>query len=124
MTRQEMLQVAKTIKSQIHPTVLMSAAARKFGAYTGGQNMYGLHFKISNTSKIKYGIVTIVLNHSDLYNIKIYNKIGRELYSINDIYFDDLNTVLENAWEKKEVLKTWNPKIPTIQFSIEKEFNA
>ena len=32
MTNNEMMTVAETIRSQIHPTVLMCAAARNYGA--------------------------------------------------------------------------------------------
>lgn len=117
MANQDVLNVAKTIKSQIHPTVLMCAAARKFAAYEDEKGLYGLQFTISNTSAVKYGTVRITLNGSDLYDITLKNKNGKLLNTLNDIYCDQLNDVLENMWEKKETLKTWDSQIPTIKFT-------
>tara|TARA_R110000851_G_scaffold112002_1_gene235941 strand:+ start:126 stop:494 length:369 start_codon:yes stop_codon:yes gene_type:complete len=117
MTNQELLNVAKTIKSQIHPTVLMCAAARNYGAYEDKKGLYGLQFTISNTSAVKYGTVRITLNGSDLYDITIKNKNGKLLNTKNDIFFDQLNDVLEGMWEKKETLKTWDAQIPTFKFT-------
>jgi len=117
MTNEDVLNVAKTIKSQIHPTVLMCAAARNYGAYEDEKGLYGLQFTISNTSAVKYGTVRITLNGSDLYNITIKNKNGKLLNTKSDIYCDQLNDVLESMWEKKELLKKYNPQIPTIQFT-------
>ena len=117
MTNDDVLNVAKTIKSQIHPTVLMCAAARNYAAYEDKDGLFGLQFTISNTSTVKYGTVRITLNGSDLYNITIKNKNGKLLNTKSDIYFDQLNDVLESMWEKKETLKKWDPQIPTIQFT-------
>jgi len=115
MNNQQLLNLAKTIKSQIHPTILMCAAARNFGAYEDKKGLYGLQFKISNTSKIKFGIVRITLNGSDLYDIEIKNNRGRIIETKNDIYNDQLNDVLESMWEKKETLNKWDSRIPTIK---------
>ena len=117
MANEDVLNVAKTIKSQIHPTVLMCAAARNYAAYEDKDGLYGLQFTISNTSAVKYGTVRITLNGSDLYNITIKDKNGKLLNSKSDIYFDQLNDVLESMWEKEELLKKYNPQIPTIQFT-------
>ena len=117
MTNEDVLNVANTIRSQIHPTVLICAAARNYGAYEDEKGLYGLQFTISNTSAVKYGTVRITLNGSDLYNITIKNKNGKLLNTKNDVYFDQLNNVLESLWEKEELLKKYNPKIPTIQFT-------
>lgn len=114
---QDILNVANTIRSQIHPTVLMCAAARNYGAYEDEKGLYGLQFNISNTSAVKYGTVRITLNGLDLYDITLKNKNGRLLNTKNNIYCDQLNEVLESMWEKKELLKQYNPKIPTIQFT-------
>ena len=117
MSNQDLLNVANTIRSQIHPTVLMCAAARNYGAYEDEKGLYGLQFTISNTSAVKYGTVRITLSASDLYNITIKNKNGKLLNTKSDIYCDQLNDVLESMWEKKELLKKYNPEIPTIQFT-------
>jgi len=115
MNNQELLNVAKTIKSQIHSTILMCAAARNYAAYEDKDNLYGLQFTISNTSAVKYGTVRITLNGSDTYDITIKNKNGKLLNSLNDVYCDQLNDVLEGMWEKKEILEKWDNKIPTIK---------
>ena len=71
----------------------------------------------ADTSAVKYGTVRITLNGSDLYDITIKNKNGKLLNTKSDIFFDQLNDVLENMWEKKETLKTWDAQIPTIKFT-------
>jgi hypothetical protein len=118
MTNQEMLQVGNTIKSQIHPTVLMCAAARNFGVYEDSKGLFGLQFNISNTSKIKYGTVRITLNGSDLYNIEITNRTKKTIVACEDVYCDQLNETLEGMWENKETIKKWDPRIPTLQLSV------
>jgi len=110
MTNNEMMQVAETIRSQIHPTVLMCAAARNYGAYENEIGMYGIQFKISNTSKYKFATVRITLNGHDLYNIEIKNIRGRIVDSKTDIYCDQLSSILESMWEKKEILNRWTKK--------------
>ena len=117
MKNQDILNVANTIRSQIHPTVLMCAAARNYGAYENEKGLYGLQFTISNTSAVKYGTVRITLNGLDLYDITIKNKNGKLLNTKSDIYFDQLNEVLESMWEKQELLKKYDPQIPTIKFT-------
>ena len=118
MTNQEMLQVGNTIKSQIHPTVLMCAAARNFGVYENKEGLFGLQFNISNTSKIKYGTVRITLNGSDLYDIEITSRTKKVIVSCNDVYCDQLNEVLEGMWENKETIEKWDPRIPTFQLTV------
>jgi hypothetical protein len=111
----QLMNVAKTIRSQIHPTILMCAAARNFAAYEDQSGLYGLQFTISNTSKIKYGVVRITLNGSDLYDIEIKNRNKKVIASKKDIYCDQLNEILELLWEKKETLNKWSNQIPTLQ---------
>ena len=115
MSNDQLLSVAETIRSQIHPTILMCAAARNFGAYEDEKNLYGLQFTISRCSKIKFGVVRITLNGLDLYDIEIKNSRGRIIESKTDIYNDQLNEVLESMWEKKETLNKWDSSIPTIK---------
>jgi len=103
-------QIATTIRLQIHPTDLKCSASRNFGAYENEIGMYGLQFKISNTSKYKFATVRITLNGHDLYNIEIKNIRGRIVDSKTDIYCDQLSSILESMWEKKELLKRWNKK--------------
>tara|TARA_R110000744_G_scaffold223769_1_gene342488 strand:- start:44 stop:376 length:333 start_codon:yes stop_codon:yes gene_type:complete len=110
MTNTELMQVAETIKSQIHPEVLMCSASRNFGAYENEKGLFGIQFKISNTSKYKFAIIRITLNGCDLYDIEIKNIRGRIVDSKTDIYCDQLSEILENMWEKKETLKNWNKK--------------
>jgi len=86
MTNKEMMQVANTIRSQIHFEVIMCAAARNFGAFENEDGLYGIGFKISNTSKYKFATVRITLNGCDLYDIEIKNIRGRIVESKKDIY--------------------------------------
>ena len=67
MSNQELLNLAKTIKSQIHSTILMCAAARNYAAYEDKDNLYGLQFTISNTSAVKYG--TVISSNSSISNL-------------------------------------------------------
>ena len=115
MNNDQLLSVAETIRSQIHPTILMCAAARNFGAYEDEKNLYGLQFTISRCSKIKFGVVRITLNGLDLYDIEIKNSRGRIIESKKGIYNDQLNEVLESMWEKRETLNKWDSSIPTIK---------
>ena len=117
ITNQEMLNLANTIRSQIHSTILMCAASRNFAAFENAKGLYGLQFNISNTSKYKYATVRIVLNGCDLYDIEIKNIRGRIVDTKKDIYNDQLNEVLESMWEKKETLKRWDDKIPTFKIT-------
>ena len=110
LTNNEMMTIAETIRSQIHPTVLMCAAARNYGAYENEEGLYGIQFKISNTSKYKFAIIRITLNGADLYDIEIKNIRGRIVDNKTDIYCDQLSSILEGMWEKKETLKNWNKK--------------
>ena len=110
MKNTKLMQVAETIKSQIHPTILMCAGARSFHATENKDGLFGISFIISNTSKIKYATVKIFLNGADLYDIKIINKRGRNLEVKTDIYCDQLSSILESMWEEKETLKNWNKK--------------
>jgi len=114
MKNTELMQVAETIKSQIHPTILMCAGARSFHATENKDGLFGISFIISNTSKIKYATVKIFLNGADLYDIKIINKRGRNLEVKTDIYCDQLSSILESMWEEKETLKNWNKKMEGI----------
>ena len=110
MKNTELLQIAETIRSQIHPTILMCSASRNFGAIEDKNGLYGIQFKISNTSKYKFATVRIVLNGCDLYDIEIKNIRGRIVDSKTDIYCDQLSNILESMWEKKEILKKWESK--------------
>ena len=108
MTNKEMMQVANTIRSQIHFEVIMCAAARNFAAFENKDGLYGIQFKISNTSKYKFATVRITLNGCDLYDIEIKNIRGRIVESKKDIYCDQLSSVLEGMWEKKEIVNKCN----------------
>ena len=117
LTNTEMLNLAKTIRSQINPTIFMCSAARNFGAIENEKGLCGLQFNISNTSKYKYATVRIILNGCDLYDIEIKNKRGRIVDTKKDIYNDQLTEILESMWEKKETLKKWDSEIPTFKIT-------
>ena len=110
MTNKEMMQVANTIRTQIHFEVIMCAAARNFAAFENKEGLYGIQFNISNTSKFKFATVRITLNGCDLYDIEIKNIRGRIVESKKDIYCDQLSSILEGMWEKKEITNKWTPK--------------
>ena len=110
INNEQLLSIAKTIRSQIHPTILMCSASRNFGAIENEKGLYGLQFNISNTSKYKFATVRITLNGHDLYNIEIKNIRGRIVDNKTDIYCDQLSSILESMWEKKEILNKWTKK--------------
>ena len=117
INNEQLLSIANTIKSQIHPTILMCSASRNFGAIENEKGLYGLQFNISNTSKYKFATVRILLNGSDLYDIEIKNVRGRIVDTKKDIYNDQLNEILEAMWEKKETLKRWDNEIPSFKIT-------
>jgi hypothetical protein len=117
INNEQLLNIANTIRSQIHPTILMCSASRNFGAIENEKGLYGLQFNISNTSKYKFATVRILLNGSDLYDIEIKNVRGRIVDTKKDIYNDQLNEILEAMWEKKETLKRWDNEIPSFKIT-------
>ena len=117
INNEQLLSIAKTIRSQIHPTILMCSASRNFGAVENEKGLYGLQFNISNTSKYKFATIRIILNGSDLYDIEIKNVRGRIVDTKKDIYNDQLNEILEAMWEKKETLKRWDNEIPSFKIT-------
>jgi hypothetical protein len=117
INNEQLLSIAKTIRSQIHPTILMCSASRNFGAIENEKGLYGLQFNISNTSKYKFATVRIILNGSDLYDIEIKNVRGRIVDTKKDIYNDQLSEILEAMWEKKETLKRWDNEIPNFKIT-------
>ena len=117
INNEQLLNLAKTIRSQIHPTILMCSASRNFGAIENEKGLYGLQFNISNTSKYKFATVRIFLNGSDLYDIEIKNVRGRIVDTKKDIYNDQLSEILESMWEKKETLKRWDNEIPSFKIT-------
>ncbi len=107
----EEIQIAKTIKSQIHPFVLMSIGANRWGTLPQTkENAGGFGFRFQNTSKIKKGQIKIYLAYNDTYTV-IMDAIDRENQKIHqevkDVYCDQLNTTLDNLAETKEQLKGW-----------------
>ena len=117
INNEQLLSIANTIKSQIHPTILMCSASRNFGAIENEKGLYGLQFNISNTSKYKFATIRILLNGSDLYDIEIKNVRGRIVDTKKDIYNDQLSEILEAMWEKKETLKRWDNEIPSFKIT-------
>ena len=97
------LEIANTIKNQIHPLVLDCAGAHDFRAHNRC-----LFFKIQNTTLYKKALVLIELSLSDDYNIKLMNPdTYEELKKVKGIYAPELSRVLETLWETPEQLKTW-----------------
>ena len=72
MTNKDMMQVAETIRSQIHPTVLKCSASRNFGAYESKEGLYGIQFKKScEINQTKQGDLTCFFVN-DYHNHKHY----------------------------------------------------
>ncbi len=97
------LEVANTIKSQISQHQLMCYAAREFAAVGGKDYLHGLRFTVSGTSVLKNrkGIIQILLNGSDLYDITLFRK-NKPNEVKKDIYAEDLNVTLDMLLETKE----------------------
>ena len=95
------LEIANTIRSQIHPTVLMCSGASKFMAIDSG-----LQFNIRNTSKYRSATIVVKLMPNDTYNLYLYSR-KKLVHCLVDVYCDELSYHLEGMWEKKEVLKQW-----------------
>ena len=95
------LEIANTIRSQIHPTVLMCSGASKFMAIDSG-----LQFNIRNTSKYRSATIVVKLMPDDTYNLYLYSR-KKLVHCLVGIYCDDLSYQLETMWEVKEVLKQW-----------------
>ena len=95
------LEIANTIRSQIHPSVLMCSGASKFMAIDSG-----LQFNIRNTSKYRSATIVVKLMPDDTYNLYLYSR-KKLVHCLVGIYCDDLSYQLETMWEVKEVLKQW-----------------
>ncbi len=64
-----MMQTAETIRSQIHKTVLMCAAARNFGAYEDEKVFMVSNLKLVILQNISL-LLLDTLNGADLYDIE------------------------------------------------------
>ncbi len=123
MTMKKNVYVAQTIKSQIAPIQLMAYAAHNF-TYTEKDGLYGLEFAVQNTSKVKKGLVKIILNGADLYDIYFFvpgaisNKVTLSWFlkkEYKDIFADQLNEILDTLLETDEYLKDVNPNIVDVK---------
>ena len=101
----ELMQVAETIRSQIHPTVLMCAAARSFHATENKEGLFGISFIISNTSKIKYATVKIYLKQHVGASAESIVKIG-DMVDVKVIKVDDTGRISLSAKALIEKEKT------------------
>ena len=111
-SKQHRLNIAKTIKSQIHPIVLICAGADVFQALPIHESQNGgLSFTIRNTSKYRDEVeVHILLTYSDDYTIKIWRngKTITKLAEVERVYAPELGNTLESLWETEEVKKAWD----------------
>jgi hypothetical protein len=120
MSKSEGIQIAETIRSQIHSMILDCAGAHDFTAQSQDKKYRGgLGFKIQNTSKYENATVIILLTWADDYTIKLYNSINelidKKEYEYNElidkkerVYADELSDLLETMWETKETKKVWD----------------
>ena len=116
------MQVAKTIKGQINQHKLWSYGAHKYMCINEN-GLYGLQFLVQKTTKLldqrAKPIVKIILNGMDLYNVSLTQRSKKQWFTETkkDIYWDQLNVILDDLLETKDWLKT----CPDSQYYIKKE---
>ena len=109
MSKSEGIQIAETIRSQIHSMILDCAGAHDFTAQSQDKDYRGgLGFKIQNTSKYTNATVIILLTWADDYTIKLYNSINELIDTKERVYADELSDLLETMWETQETKKIWD----------------
>ena len=114
MSKSERIQIAETIKSQIHSMILDCAGAHNFTECYNKDYRGGLGFKIQNTSKYDNATVMIYLTWADDYTIVLLDMdadtggIADNTYKIERVYAPELGNTLETMWETKETKKTWD----------------
>ena len=95
------LEIANIIKKQLYYSDGNLMGCLGTHNFRGGDEVEGKHlgylmFDVSNLRDMKKGTVQIILSYKDLYNINIYKE-DYELFSTSeDIYCDQLTSVLEN----------------------------
>lgn len=90
---------------EVAATILTQLGGRKFIAMTGAKNFLalndgegGMRFNIPRFPGVKINLIEIVLNGSDLYDVKFSRVHGltlKEISSHTDIYFDQLRDLFE-----------------------------
>jgi len=90
---------------EVASTILMQLGGRRFIAMTGAKNFLalndgcgGMRFNIPRFPGVKINLIEIVLNGSDLYDVKFSRVHGlalKEISSHTDIYFDELRGLFE-----------------------------
>lgn len=99
MTKEYVMQVAKTIKEQLVSLtpmpILMSWGIKEFVA-TLYDDMPALRFKVNG--RLHAGNVIIALNGSDYYEVYLQNDKGTECVN-EEVYFDELGDVIDRAIE-------------------------
>lgn len=86
------MNIAKIILSQIGVNTLMCIGSHQKMVITpDGEHLGGVTFKINPNPKMKlHGRVTVLLNGSDTYNVKIETCRGKVLLNQNNVYAEDL----------------------------------
>lgn len=91
-------EVAQTILSQIKTIDFWALGAWAARQYTVLNDEYGgVQFKI-NCPKLKNGFVQVILNGSDLYNVRFFKVWGGKITvdeTIKDVYAEDLVNVID-----------------------------
>lgn len=91
--------IAITIQQQIGRMTLMSIAAHKFVALPETDKVLGgLQFKIGRNPNMKQGgWVTVYLDPSDTYTVKIQDARGNVRLEVSDVYCDNLSGVVQGV---------------------------
>ena len=96
MTREEKIEIATAIRTQISMMTYMACGAREFVALNGG-----LQFKVGG--RMRY--VKVELTPADTYNVKLVrvtrNHDIKTVKEINDIYCDQLSEAVYDVCNKK-----------------------
>ena len=91
---------------EVAATILTQLGGRRFMAMTGAKNFLalndgngGIRFNLPRFPGLKINLIEIVLNGSDLYDVKFSRVHGltlKEISSHTDIYFDQLRELFES----------------------------
>ena len=97
--------VSTETAKEVASTILMQLGGRRFITMTGAKNFLalndgcgGMRFNIPRFPGVKINLIEIVLNGSDLYDVKFSRVHGlalKEISSHTDIYFDELRGLFE-----------------------------
>lgn len=86
------LAVAHEIKRQIGPVAFMLMGT-KVSSFFGGEKF--LQFKIGSNEK-KIASIRVTLELNDTYKVSFYNRTGKIINEVDDVYVDMLHGIIES----------------------------